>query len=61
MIKAAGIAAWTKRPGFAVFLEKMNRQKKAPAEAGDETALAQRFPDSRNQRFHYSWHRTDLS
>src|SRR5229473_1688750 len=58
-VKLADGAFRTQRLGVTVLPEKMNRQEKAPAKAGYEAALPQRFLNSGNDRSPNSWHRTD--
>src|SRR5260370_30788467 len=47
-VKLADMAFRTQRLGVTVLPEKMNRQQKAPAKAGYETALPPRLLNSEN-------------
>src|SRR5260370_22856015 len=58
-VKLADVAFRTERLGVTVLPEEMNRQEKAPAKAGYETALPQRILNSGNDRSRTPWHRTD--
>ena len=59
-VKRADLSIRTQRLGGTVFLKEMNRQQEASANAGDESALSQRFSDARDHGSQNSGHRSGL-